>query len=952
MSLFDINEKNIEKSFVWYIVAIFTLAVIIGFSTYLLLLKAVFVISTPLPKAVFAVTLIAAIISILIIFLTCKLDLHSEHSIGKRLIHIVILATISAAVFSVSYMYMIGIVGLFEIINIRIILVAFLILFTVALTAGFYLILVKNVIKKTGYIKALYLPASYYLLPLVMSAATFSIMLINGINYRQQTTFNKDYVSLENVAQSSSVAQNINYEFFTVISEVKSIEKMFDFYVKNSNDRTIQEYSRTIARYFIDSGYTDSQLFYSFSIYLDDKRLITKGNDEPESILTSWFFDDLFSEETSYKANNILPNSVYNKVMQFRQPVFVVNDAGIFIMYYPIVIDDNVVGVIKLNFKKKFVVNLLKVDKNDFTETFILDSTYNIVTQSGKLNTTIFENDINLNNNVNWQFIKNTPYKGVRNSMQFSDIINIEKNNYQVVKYYLRGDIIILSLWKTYSGVKLDNIVFRDTITRTSVVGVISLIILGIVLQLAINYVTSYISTTGIVASSLSKGAGDLTVRLPVKSVDEVGYLAHSFNGFLDKIQSIIGNIKVNAYTLTGNVQDMKSSINVSLNDFQSITKEFQNEIDRANKITGTSANAARVVFMQRTRFSAVNDTIRSLLDNVNIISDKMKSQSDAVSKTTSSIQQMMSNIVTVGQGANKANNYSKLLHTGAIESSVIGESVMESIQNIKEYSRQITSITRVIHNIAEQTNLLAMNAAIEAAHAGEKGRGFSVVADKIRKLAEDTDVNSKIINEIIQQTRESIDYTADLSVKSTDAIEKIVEDAKTLAILISTISNANDELDIGRRDILNNVKNLNDITEDVQDLSNKQRQMSGAVSQNITNVDKLAEDVVNAVNTTEDEVHGLLSSIENVSDLSSTSVTNMERLDTRAKELQAIFIKLYKLVTLFKTEHSDGNLVVTYNSKDAKKQKKLVAKQEKKRKKEMKKQSKKIKKSAMRMNE
>ena len=950
MSLFDINEKNIENSFSRYLAVIFGLSGALGFFIYLLLLKAIFVINTPLPKVVFIVTITVTGLSIVVILLTCKLDLHSEHSIGKKLVHMAVFATFLIAVFSMIYMYILGIVSLFEIINIRIILVLFLMFLSVTLTAGLYLILVKRIIKKIGYVKALYLPASYYLLPLVMTAATFSIMLINGINYRQQTKFNEEYLALNNIAQSSSVAQSINYEIFTIISKIQSIEKMFAFYILNANDRTVQEYSRTIANYFIDSGYTDSELFYSFSIYLNDKRLITKGNDESESILTSWFFDDLLSEESSYKVDNILPVSVYNKVMQFRQPVFVVNELDVFVMYYPIVVNESVVGVISLDFKKNFIVNLLKINKSDFTDTFILDSTYNIVTQSTKIDGNIF--DENLYNDKNWQLIKNTPYKGVKNSMQFSDIINIEKNNYQIIKYYIKGDIVILSLWKVHAGVNLDNIVLKDTITRTSIVGIVSLIILGIVLQLAIHHVTSYISTTGIVASSLSKGTGDLTVRLPVKSIDEVGYLAHSFNGFLDKMQSIIGNIKVNAYTLTGNVQDMKSSINVSLNDFQSITEEFQNEIDRANKITGTSANAARVVFMQRTRFSAVNDTIRSLLDNVDIISDKMKSQSDAVSKTTSSIQQMMSNIVTVGQGANKANNYSKLLHTGAIESSVIGESVMESIQNIKEYSRQITSITRVIHNIAEQTNLLAMNAAIEAAHAGEKGRGFSVVADKIRKLAEDTDENSKIINEIIQQTRESVDYTADLSVKSTDAIEKIVEDAKKLATLISTISNANDELDIGRRDILNNVKNLNDITEDVQDLSNKQRQMSGAVSQNITNVDKLAEDVVIAVNTTEEEVHGLLSSIENVSDLSSTSVTNMERLDERAKELQTIFIKLYKLVTLFKTEHSDGNLVVTYNGKETKKQKQLEARKEKKRKKEMKKQAKKIKKSTMRMHE
>ncbi|KLI37195.1 hypothetical protein SZ52_13175, partial [Brachyspira hyodysenteriae] len=117
-------------------------------------------------------------------------------------------------------------------------------------------------------------------------------------------------------------------------------------------------------------------------------------------------------------------------------------------------------------------------------------------------------------------------------------------------------------------------------------------------------------------------------------------------------------------------------------------------------------------------------------------------------------------------------------------------------------------NITQVIHNIAEQTNLLAMNAAIEAAHAGDHGRGFTVVADKIRKLAEDTGENSKIINEIIEETTQAIDHTVSLAFKSSESMGKILEGSNTLADLIATISGANDELDIGRREILMNISN------------------------------------------------------------------------------------------------------------------------------------------------
>ena len=175
--------------------------------------------------------------------------------------------------------------------------------------------------------------------------------------------------------------------------------------------------------------------------------------------------------------------------------------------------------------------------------------------------------------------------------------------------------------------------------------------------------------------------------------------------------------------------------------------------------------------------------------------------------------------------------------------------------------------------------------------------------------MAEDTGENSKIINEIINETTQAIDHTVSLAFRSSESMEKILEGSSTLADLIATISGANDELDVGRREILMNITNLNNITEDVQELSLKQMQMSSAVRQNISSVDKLAEDVVNVVNATESEMKDLVTSIENVSNLSRTSSNNMLTMDKRIKELQYIFLQLYKLVISFKTEKTEEDL-------------------------------------------
>ena len=530
--------------------------------------------------------------------------------------------------------------------------------------------------------------------------------------------------------------------------------------------------------------------------------------------------------------------------------------------------------------------------------------------------------------------IKNNQHNNYRNNIVDVNVISFANTNIVAIKYSLFNNLYVINMWQHNSAYK--NQLFRNTIIKSSIsiyLGLLAFLIVILALILSLRKTLVFAKN---VSESLSEGEGDLTIRLPIISNNESGELVHSFNKFLDKVKNIIVSVKNNAYTLTGNIQNMRASISISISDFNTIYKEFETELVNSNKIAESSANAARVSFMQRTRFTAVNETVQLLLENINDINNKMKQQSEAVSKTSSSVQQMMANIVTVSHGATKANDYAKILYTEAQEGSNLGESVVGSIQSIKEYSKQITNITQVIHNIAEQTNLLAMNAAIEAAHAGEHGRGFTVVADKIRKLAEDTGENSKIINEIIEETTQAIDHTVSLAFKSSESMEKILEGSNTLADLISTISGANDELDIGRREILMNISNLNNITEDVQELSLKQMQMSSAVSQNISSVDKLAEDVVNVVNTAETEMKELVNSIENVSNLSSTSSNNMEIMDKRIKELQYIFLQLYKLVISFKTEKTEEDIEKEKKKANIDKKKlKLARKAEKEKEKE-----------------
>ncbi|MBW5390822.1 methyl-accepting chemotaxis protein, partial [Brachyspira hampsonii] len=609
-------------------------------------------------------------------------------------------------------------------------------------------------------------------------------------------------------------------------------------------------------------------------------------------------------------STNLRPNLAANySAKLFSETNFLIDitpNEDTFYIYNPILLNNRNIGFIALEVKSSVYLDAFSNDDiNKNLNIFLTDDLYNVKASNNPSLIGNFQRD--LGGSAVGIEIKNSQPDNYRSSIVNLNIISFEDSNMLAIKYALFNNLNVINLWE--HNIAYENQLFRNTIIKVSIaiyIGLFAFLLVILALILSLRKTLVFAKN---VSEGLSEGEGDLTIRLPVISNNETGELVHSFNKFLDKVKNIIVSVKNNAYTLTGNIQNMRASISISISDFNTIYKEFETELANSNKIAESSANAARVSFMQRTRFTAVNETVQLLLDNINDINNKMKQQSEAVAKTSSSVQQMMANIVTVSHGATKANDYAKILYTEAQDGSNIGESVVDSIQSIKEYSKQITNITQVIHNIAEQTNLLAMNAAIEAAHAGEHGRGFTVVADKIRKLAEDTGENSKIINDIIEETTQAIDHTVSLAFKSSESMEKILEGSNTLADLISTISGANDELDIGRREILMNISNLNNITEDVQELSLKQMQMSSAVSQNISSVDKLAEDVVNVVNTAENEMKELVNSIENVSNLSSTSSHNMETMDRRIKELQYIFLQLYKLVISFKTEKTEEDI-------------------------------------------
>ncbi len=364
---------------------------------------------------------------------------------------------------------------------------------------------------------------------------------------------------------------------------------------------------------------------------------------------------------------------------------------------------------------------------------------------------------------------------------------------------------------------------------------------------------------------NIAQGDGDLTVRMEVLSENELGKMYTYFNQTMEKIQNSLRTVKDSSE----NLQQQSGNLENNISDTAAA----------ANQITSNVESVNRQIRQQENGVRETTDSLSKISTVVDSLTDSINKQSSSVNQSSSAIEEMVANIRSVTEILNKNTDSIKQLEKSSETGRVNVEGTVAATMKIKEQSELLLDASDVIQNIAEQTNLLAMNAAIEAAHAGEAGKGFSVVADEIRKLAEDSNAQGKSITENLKEVISSIEEVSTSTVAVQNVFNEIYNLSQRVAQQELTILSAMQEQSEGGNQVLEAIKEIKDISVNVNRGSSDMQKETDAVNAQMDSLMRLTEEITASMEEMSLGLESINKAINQVNDLTHKNRENIVEL-------------------------------------------------------------------------
>ncbi|MDA3851944.1 MAG: methyl-accepting chemotaxis protein [Spirochaetaceae bacterium] len=304
--------------------------------------------------------------------------------------------------------------------------------------------------------------------------------------------------------------------------------------------------------------------------------------------------------------------------------------------------------------------------------------------------------------------------------------------------------------------------------------------------------------------TDLNAAGGDLSKRITLINFDNLGHISHLINQFLSTLAGMIGDIRKAEIQLNDTGDELQKSIVEVEQAMSQSTKAFgEMEMQFKQQRGLVTESMGRVDHIS----SSMAELDQRILEQANIIEQSSAAVEEMIgnfSSSTGNIKKNSSLFSTLGQLSSQGKN--KM------------DRVVNSIEEVRHQSQQLEEANSLIAGIASQTNLLAMNAAIEAAHAGDAGRGFAVVSDEIRKLAEDSSSRSKEVSELLKNTESLIAQVVEEVGGTKEAFDQLRGQLDSTSEVQQELMQSMEEQEVGGREVLKGLSLMKEQSHQVQD--------------------------------------------------------------------------------------------------------------------------------------